>query len=488
MKTPYDKDKYFLFLIIVGLGLTTAWSWGTFQEGHLFIQFPQLLSISPEHAFFFFPLFNAIFFTLMAKYTFFFNGNKFFKQLLLFSVFSLFLLLPRTPSHLSIWMDFASISIASAALALFDGGWMWLGTNLSPQKAVLVFSAANMLASLIMAVHPWFPPSFLLLITGAFPLVSALFWGKSFNFSFSSSEPPHLRPQTSFKGKWLAPLHFGLAIRIFLFFLACSIFHHHILSSSGTETISHFFFSELMYGAGALTAALLVYKIPKIKLRHIYILAQILIGTGFLLISPFYGFSGWISILPITLLQFGFGCFGAYAWATLVGLASRAPKEHALSVASKGLALIAGSVIMFSIPFALTGVAFAYLLTGMYLSLQALLGVIMLVGIVVNNAIVLVDYINLLRARGLKLRESLLEAGERRLRPVLMTTLTTFFGMLPMAISQDQGAELWRPLAISVMGGLLVSTIVTLVIVPVIYSLFEEKLRRKKRFAEAEEV
>lgn len=346
MKTPYDKDKYFLFLIIVGLGLTTAWSWGTFQEGHLFIQFPQLLSISPEHAFFFFPLFNAIFFTLMAKYTFFFNGNKFFKQLLLFSVFSLFLLLPRTPSHLSIWMDFASISIASAALALFDGGWMWLGTNLSPQKAVLVFSAANMLASLIMAVHPWFPPSFLLLITGAFPLVSALFWGKSFNFSFSSSELPHLRPQTSFKGKWLAPLHFGLAIRIFLFFLACSIFHHHILSSSGTETISHFFFSELMYGAGALTAALLVYKIPKIKLRHIYILAQILIGTGFLLISPFYGFSGWISILPITLLQFGFGCFGAYAWATLVGLASRAPKEHALSVASKGLALIAGSVFI----------------------------------------------------------------------------------------------------------------------------------------------
>lgn len=145
-------------------------------------------------------------------------------------------------------------------------------------------------------------------------------------------------------------------------------------------------------------------------------------------------------------------------------------------------------VIMFSIPFALTGVAFAYLLTGMYLSLQALLGVIMLVGIVVNNAIVLVDYINLLRARGVKLRDSLLEAGERRLRPVLMTTLTTFFGMLPMAISQDQGAELWRPLAVSVMGGLLISTIVTLVIVPVIYSLFEEKLRRKKRFAEAEEV
>ncbi len=145
-------------------------------------------------------------------------------------------------------------------------------------------------------------------------------------------------------------------------------------------------------------------------------------------------------------------------------------------------------IIMFSIPFALTGVAFAYLLTGTYLSLQGLLGVIMLIGIVVNNAIVLVDYINLLRARGLKLREALLEAGERRLRPVLMTTLTTFFGMLPMAVSRGQGAELWQPLAISVMGGLLVSTIVTLVLVPVIYSLFEEKLRRTKRFEEGRQV
>lgn len=141
-------------------------------------------------------------------------------------------------------------------------------------------------------------------------------------------------------------------------------------------------------------------------------------------------------------------------------------------------------VIMFSIPFALTGVAFAYLLTGMYLSLQALLGVVMLVGIVVNNAIVLVDYINLLRARGTPLRQALIRAGGRRLRPVLMTTLTTFFGMLPMAISNAQGAELWRPLAVSVMGGLMISTLVTLVFVPVMYSLFEEKLRKRGRFAE----
>ncbi len=141
-------------------------------------------------------------------------------------------------------------------------------------------------------------------------------------------------------------------------------------------------------------------------------------------------------------------------------------------------------IIMFSIPFALTGVAFAYLLTGLYLSLQGLLGIVMLVGIVVNNAIVLVDYVNLLRARGTPLRQALVSAGGRRLRPVLMTTLTTFFGMLPMAVSGAMGAELWKPLAVSVMGGLMISTLVTLVLVPVIYSLFEEKLRKKGRFRE----
>jgi len=145
-------------------------------------------------------------------------------------------------------------------------------------------------------------------------------------------------------------------------------------------------------------------------------------------------------------------------------------------------------VIMFSIPFALTGVVAAYLLTGLYLSLQGILGVIMLVGIVVNIAIVLVDYINLTRARGSYLRDALLQAGVRRLRPALMTTFTTFFGMSPMAVSQGQGAEMWRPLAVSVMGGLVVSMLVTLVLVPVVYSIFEEKIRRKPRFMEAREV
>jgi HAE1 family hydrophobic/amphiphilic exporter-1 len=145
-------------------------------------------------------------------------------------------------------------------------------------------------------------------------------------------------------------------------------------------------------------------------------------------------------------------------------------------------------VIMFSVPFALTGVVAAYLLTGLYLSLQGVLGIIMLVGMVVNIAIVLVDYINLTRARGTPLRDALVQAGVRRLRPALMTTFTTFFGMLPMAVSQGQGAELWRPLAVSVMGGLVVSMLVTLVLVPVLYSIVEEKIRRRPRFYEAREV
>jgi HAE1 family hydrophobic/amphiphilic exporter-1 len=142
-------------------------------------------------------------------------------------------------------------------------------------------------------------------------------------------------------------------------------------------------------------------------------------------------------------------------------------------------------VIMFSIPFALTGSVFLLLFTGTYLSLQGLLGIVMLIGIVVNNAIVLVSYVNLTRARGLGMRDALKEAGERRLRPILMTTLTTILGMLPMALSRGEGAEIWRPLAFSVIGGLTFSTLVTLVLVPVVYSLVEDKIRRKPRFADA---
>lgn len=157
-------------------------------------------------------------------------------------------------------------------------------------------------------------------------------------------------------------------------------------------------------------------------------------------------------------------------------------------IAAQYEALLDPFIILFSVPFALTGVVMAFLLTGLYLSMQAFLGIIMLVGIVVNNAIVLLDYVGLLRARGMRLRESLLEAGERRLRPILMTMLAAFFGMLPMALSRGQGAEMWRPLAVSVMGGLTLSTFITLILVPVVYLVTETKLRRKPRFAEAKGV
>jgi len=137
-------------------------------------------------------------------------------------------------------------------------------------------------------------------------------------------------------------------------------------------------------------------------------------------------------------------------------------------------------VIMFSIPFALTGVIWALFITGNSFSLMSYVGLLMLVGIVVNNAIVLLDYTNVLRARGQKLYEAILNAGKRRLRPVLMTATTTIFGLLPLALSRGEGSETWVPLGVSVIGGLLVSTIVTLVVVPVIYSIFESHIKRSK--------
>jgi len=105
------------------------------------------------------------------------------------------------------------------------------------------------------------------------------------------------------------------------------------------------------------------------------------------------------------------------------------------------------------------------------------MGVIMLMGIVVNNAIILVDYIHLLQKRGYELLDAVTQAGKHRLRPVLMTTLTTLFGMVPLAVSRQVGAEVWNPLGITMIGGLTVSTLVTLVLIPTIYYMFE---RRKK--------
>jgi HAE1 family hydrophobic/amphiphilic exporter-1 len=128
-------------------------------------------------------------------------------------------------------------------------------------------------------------------------------------------------------------------------------------------------------------------------------------------------------------------------------------------------------IIMFSIPFAVSGVILAFTLTGSTLNMMSFVGIIMLVGIVVKNGIVLVDYINLNRGRGMGVIQAVVNGGRSRLRPVLMTTLTTILGMMPMAITNAQGSEMWKPMAITVIGGLTVSTLFTLVIVPTVYSI-----------------
>jgi HAE1 family hydrophobic/amphiphilic exporter-1 len=142
-------------------------------------------------------------------------------------------------------------------------------------------------------------------------------------------------------------------------------------------------------------------------------------------------------------------------------------------------------IIMFSVPFAVSGVILAFLITGSTLNMMSFVGIIMLVGIVVKNGIVLVDYINLNRGRGMGVIQSVVKGGKSRLRPVLMTTLTTILGMLPLALSSSEGSEMWKPMAITVIGGLTISTLFTLVIVPTVYASFAgrgvKKFRRKWR-------
>jgi HAE1 family hydrophobic/amphiphilic exporter-1 len=141
-------------------------------------------------------------------------------------------------------------------------------------------------------------------------------------------------------------------------------------------------------------------------------------------------------------------------------------------------------IVMFSVPVALIGIVAALKLTSTSFSLQAYIGVIMLAGIVVSNAILLVDYTNILRRRdGKPLREAVEEAGRTRLRPILMTTLTTTLGLVPMALGVGEGGELQAPLARVVIGGLTASTLVTLVLVPTVYTLFEEGFAGLRRGA-----
>lgn len=147
-------------------------------------------------------------------------------------------------------------------------------------------------------------------------------------------------------------------------------------------------------------------------------------------------------------------------------------------------------IIMMSVPFAITGVILALLITGTSLNLIGSLGVVLLVGIVVKNGIVLVDYINLMRDRGNELNEAIALSGQSRLRPVLMTAVTTILGMIPMTLSTSEGSETWVPMGIVVIGGMVVSTLVTLIVVPTLYAVMsrrgernkEEKLRKSYTF------
>jgi HAE1 family hydrophobic/amphiphilic exporter-1 len=146
-----------------------------------------------------------------------------------------------------------------------------------------------------------------------------------------------------------------------------------------------------------------------------------------------------------------------------------------LVMASQFESLIHPFVILFTIPLALVGAVLALFLTGTTINIVAFIGVIMLAGIVVNNAIVLVDLINQLRAKGKDRSDAIMEAGVARLRPILMTSLTTALGLLPMALGFGEGSEVRTPMAITVIGGLLVSTLLTLLVIPVVYSLLDRK-------------
>jgi HAE1 family hydrophobic/amphiphilic exporter-1 len=136
-------------------------------------------------------------------------------------------------------------------------------------------------------------------------------------------------------------------------------------------------------------------------------------------------------------------------------------------------------VIMFSIPFAFTGVFLGLSVTGTSLGVMALVGLLILMGIVVKNGIVLIDYIKLCRERGMGIAEAVVTGGKSRLRPILMTTLTTVLGMLPLALGRGEGSEMWRSMGMTVAWGLSISTLVTLVLIPVVYCIFA-RIREKR--------
>ncbi len=158
-----------------------------------------------------------------------------------------------------------------------------------------------------------------------------------------------------------------------------------------------------------------------------------------------------------------------------------------LVMASQFESLTHPFVILFTVPLALVGVVLSLFVTGTAVSVMVLLGVIVLAGIVVNNAIVLVDYTNQLRRRGAAKREAVLLAGQVRLRPILMTTLTTVLGLFPMALGWGEGSEIRAPMAVTVMGGLVFSTLLTLVLIPVVYEGVDRGSRALDSVADRDE-
>jgi len=144
-------------------------------------------------------------------------------------------------------------------------------------------------------------------------------------------------------------------------------------------------------------------------------------------------------------------------------------------MASQFESLVHPFVIMFTVPLALIGVVVALYLAQVALSVVVFIGLIMLAGIVVNNAIVLIDYINTLRRTGMQKTEAIIQAGAVRLRPITMTTATTVLGLLPMALGLGEGAEIRTPMALTVIAGLVSSTFLTLVVIPTVYSLVDRR-------------
>lgn len=152
-----------------------------------------------------------------------------------------------------------------------------------------------------------------------------------------------------------------------------------------------------------------------------------------------------------------------------------------LVMAAEFESFVMPGIIMLAIPFAFTGVILALLIFNVNLSVVAALGAMMLIGIVTKNGIVLIDYINLMRERGVKLYDAIALSCRSRLRPVLMTSLTTMLGMLPMALSTSEGSETWQPMGVAVIGGMVFSTIITMLIVPAVYASVDKSGSRDKQ-------